>query len=126
MSRTSETTQKITREMVRLTKTIMGRGPVRGKTYLENECVIVLLREGHTTSEASMAHGGRQRQVAQARVDLSEDERQQFIDVIEQHTGRKVIGFMSSSQQDPSLVSQVFVLETFNSASLDGSSDSEV
>lgn len=35
-----------------------------------------------------------------------------YIKIIERHTGRKVIGFMSSSQQAPSLIAQVFVLET--------------
>jgi hypothetical protein len=32
--------------------------------------------------------------------------------VIERHTGRKVVGFMSSSQQDQDLLSFVFVLDT--------------
>jgi uncharacterized protein YbcI len=110
--RNGTTEATITREVVRLTKEIAGRGPVKGKTYMSDECVLVLLRDGHTTSEATMAGSGRQRQVAQTRVDLNEDERQRFVDVIEQHTGRKVIGFMSSSQQDPSLISQVYVLDT--------------
>ena len=71
-----------------------------------------------------MAGGGRQREVAQVRVDLSEDERQQFIEVIERHTGQKVAGFMSSSQQNPSLLSQVYVLDTspILSERLDGTS----
>ena len=120
----SADTAAITRDVISLTKTLMGRGPVKGKTYLENECVLVLMREGHTISEESMADRGRQRRVAQTRVDLSEDDRQQFIDVIERHTGRKVVGFMSSSQQAPSLISQVFVLDTspLLKISLDGAS----
>ena len=108
----SEIAANITREVIRLTKSTMGRGPTQGKTYLENECVLVVMRDAHTISEGSMAGGGRQRDVAQTRVDLSEDERRPFIDIIEQYTGRKVMGFMSSSQQDPSLLSQVYVLET--------------
>jgi uncharacterized protein YbcI len=108
----SETAATITREVIRLTKTIMGRGPTQGKTYFLNECVLVLMRDAHTTAEGSMAGGGRTREVAQTRVDLSEDERRPFIDIIEQTTGQKVVGFMTSSQQDPSLLSQVYVLET--------------
>jgi uncharacterized protein YbcI len=49
--------------------------------------------------------------VAQGRVDLLETIRE-LIEVIERHTGREVIGFMSSSQQDPDLLSFVFVLDT--------------
>lgn len=43
---------------------------------------------------------------------MSETIRAPLIEVIERHTGRKVVGFMSSSQQDPDLLSFVFVLET--------------
>jgi uncharacterized protein YbcI len=106
------TSAAITRELVRIMKSVVGRGPTKGKAYLESECVLVLMRDAHTVAEASMAGGGRQREVAQARVDISEDARQAFIDVVERYTQRKVIGFISGSQQDPSLVAFVFVLET--------------
>ena len=102
----------ITRELIRVMKSMVGRGPTRGKTYLESECVLVLLRDAHTVAEASMAGGGRRREVAQARVDLSDDARQAFIAVVEHYTQRKVVGFISGSQQDPSLVAYTFVLDT--------------
>jgi uncharacterized protein YbcI len=105
-------TAAISRAVIQLTKSLTGRGPTQVKTYIESECVLVLMREAHTAAEGSMATGGRQRDVAQTRVDLSEDARQRFIDVIEQHTGRKVAGFISGSQQDPSLLAQVYVLDT--------------
>jgi uncharacterized protein YbcI len=106
-------TAAITRELIGVTKSVIGRGPTKGKTYLQKECVLVLMRDAHTVAEASMAGGGRQRDVAQARVDLSEDARQAFIEVVERHTERRVVGFISGSQQEPSLVAYVFVLETF-------------
>jgi uncharacterized protein YbcI len=73
--------------------------------------VVVLMREGHTPSEASMARGQRGREVAQQRVDLSEDSKSLFVEIVERNVGRRVIGFMSSSQQDPDLLCHVFVLE---------------
>lgn len=106
------TSAAISREVIRLTKSLTGRGPTKAKTYVENECVLVLMRDAHTAAEGSMAGGGRQRNVAQTRVDISEYARREFIRIIEQHTDRKVVGFMSGSQQDPSLVAQVYVLET--------------
>jgi uncharacterized protein YbcI len=112
LSKDEATTGAISREIVRLMKSLTGRGPTKAKTYLQNECVVVLMRDAHTTSEGTMAGGGRQRDVAQTRVDISEDARRRFIEIIEEHTGRKVMGFMSSSQQDPSLLAQVYVLET--------------
>jgi uncharacterized protein YbcI len=104
-------TAAISREVIGLTKTISGRGPTKARTYVHSDCVLVLMREAHTAAEGSLAEGGRQRDVAQTRVDLSEDARQKFIEIVEKHTGRNVAGFISGSQQDPSLLAQVFILE---------------
>lgn len=102
---------KISREIVQLLKKHIGRGPTKARTYLNEECVLVLLREGHTASEQTMFEGGAARSVAQGRVDISEVLREPLKQIVEQHTGRKVDGFLSSSQQDPDLLDFVFVLE---------------
>jgi hypothetical protein len=36
--------------------------------------------------------------------------RRRFEQVVEQATGRKVVGFMSGNQQDPDMICEVFVL----------------
>lgn len=102
----------ISREIVVLLKDLTGRGPTKAKTYVHDDCVVLLLREGHTRSEETMFQAGGARGVAQGRVDMSETIRAPLIEVIERHTGREVVGFMSSSQQDPDLLSFVFVLDT--------------
>jgi uncharacterized protein YbcI len=102
----------ISREVVGLLKTLVGRGPTRAKTYIHDDCVFVLLREGHTKGEETMFEGGGGRGVAQSRVDLAETIRPPLIEVIERHMDRTVVGFMSSSQQHPDLISFVFVLDT--------------
>jgi uncharacterized protein YbcI len=102
----------ISREVVVLLKTLVGRGPTKAKTYIHEDCVVVLLREGHTKGEETMFEAGGARAVAQGRVDISETIRKPLIEVIERHTERKVVGFMSSSQQDPDLISFIFVLDT--------------
>lgn len=102
----------ISREVVVLLKSLVGRGPTKAKTYIHDDCVFLLLREGHTRGEETMFEAGGGRAVAQGRVDISETIRAPLIEVIERHTDRKVIGFMSSSQQDPDLLSLVFVFDT--------------
>ena len=102
----------ISREIVGLLKDLTGRGPTKSKTYIHEDCVVLLLREGHTRSEATMFAAGGSRGVAQGRVDMSETIRAPLIEVIERHTSREVVGFMSSSQQDPDLISFVFVLDS--------------
>ena len=100
----------IQREVVQLHKQFFGRGPVKTKLYIHPDAVILLMYSGHTPSEQTMLEHGGRRSVAQTRVDLSESMRAEFMAVIEHHTGRKVVGFMSSSQQDPDLLSHVYVL----------------
>ena len=81
------------------------------KCYLHDDCVLVLMYEGHTRSEATLEAGGDQKAVAQQRVRSSDAIHDELISVVEGATERKVIGYMSSSQQEPSLLSHVFVLE---------------
>ena len=102
---------QITREIVRLHKEFLGRGPVRAKTYLHEDSVVVLMYEGHTPGEQTLLEGGGRRGVAQTRVDMSETVRSKFTQVVERITGREVVGFMSSSQQEPDLLSHVYVLK---------------
>ena len=90
----------------------MVAGPTKAKTYIHDDCVLLLLREGHTKGEQTMLAAGEGAAVAQYRVKISEMIRGPLIEVIERHVGRKVVGFMSSSQQDPDLLCFVFVLET--------------
>lgn len=102
----------ISREVVGLLKNLIGRGPTKSKTYIHDDCVVLLLREGHTRGEETMFTAGGSRGVAQGRVDISETIREPLIEVIEHHTSRKVVGFMSSSHQHPDLLCFVFVLDT--------------
>ena len=100
----------IQRDIVSLHKKSFGRGPVKTKLYLHDDSLLLLMYEGHTASEETLHQAGGDRAVAQGRVDLSEALRRQFIQVVELHTERKVVGFMSSSQQDPDLFCHVYVL----------------
>ena len=101
--------QALANEIIRLTKHQTGRGPVKCRAYLHDDCLLMLMRQGHTTSEDSMAKFGQQRGVAQTRVDMAEGGRQAFIDAVERLTGRKVESFVTSSHQDPSIFTHVYV-----------------
>jgi hypothetical protein len=48
--------------------------------------------------------------VIQQRMEFQELMRDRFEAVIEQATGRRVIGFMSGNQQDPDMMCEVFLL----------------
>lgn len=54
--------------------------------------------------------GGRSSAVIQRRVEFQEVMRARFVDVVEQATGRRVVGFMSGNQQNPDMICETFVL----------------
>ena len=96
--------------MVGLMKEFYGRGPMRTKSYYEDDLVVCLLRGGFTRVEQTLLEGGRGSAVIHQRMEFQELMRERFEAVIEAATGRKVIGFMSGNQQDPDIMSEVFIL----------------
>jgi len=97
--------------IVALLKEYYGRGPTRTKTYFEDDLVVCLLRGGFTRVEQTLLEGGRGASVIQQRMEFQELMRERFVAVIEEVTGRRVIGFMSGNQQDPDIMCEVFILD---------------
>lgn len=96
--------------IVALLKEFYGRGPTRAKTYYEDDLVVCLLRGGFTRVEETLREAGRGNEVIQQRMVFQDVMRDRFEAVIEQATGRRVIGFMSGNQQQPDMLCEVFVL----------------
>jgi len=96
--------------IVGLFKEYYGKGPTRTKTYYEDDLVICLLRGGFTRVEETLRDAGRGHEVILQRMAFQDVMRDRFESVIEQATGRRVIGFMSGNQQDPDMLCEIFVL----------------
>ena len=96
--------------MVALLKDYYGVGPTQAKTYHHDDLVVCLMRGGFTRVERTLLEGGRTAAVIQQRMEFQELMRQRFEAVIENATGRQVIGFMSGNQQTPDMMCEVFVL----------------
>ena len=96
--------------IVALLKEFYGRGPTRAKSYYEDDLVVCLLRGGFSRVEQTLLEGGRGASVIQQRMDFQDLMRERFAAVIEDATGRRVIGFMSGNQQDPDIMCEVFIL----------------
>jgi uncharacterized protein YbcI len=96
--------------MVALLKEFYGRGPTRAKSYYEDDLVVCVLRGGFSRVEQTLLDGGRGHAVIQQRMEFQEVMRDRFTGVIEQATGRTVIGFMSGNQQHPDMMCEVFIL----------------
>jgi uncharacterized protein YbcI len=96
--------------MVALLKEFYGRGPTRTKTYYQDDLVVCLLRGGFSRVEQTLLEGGRGASVIQQRMDFQDLMRERFDAVVEDATGRQVIGFMSGNQQNPDVMCEVFIL----------------
>jgi uncharacterized protein YbcI len=96
--------------LVALLKEFYGRGPTQAKSYYEDDLVVCVLRGGFTRVERTLLDGGRGAAVIEQRMEFQELMRDRFIDVIEQATSRRVIGFMSGNQQSPDMMCELFML----------------
>jgi uncharacterized protein YbcI len=96
--------------LVALLKEFYGRGPTRAKSYFQDDLVVCVLRGGFSRVEETLLDGGRGDAVIQQRMEFQEVMRERFESVIEDATGRRVIGFMSGNQQHPDLMCEVFIL----------------
>lgn len=100
----------ISEGMVALLKEFYGRGPTRAKSYYQDDLVVCVLRGGYSRVERTLIDGGRGMAVMQQRMEFQELMRARFAAVVEDATGREVIGFMSGNQYDPDIMCEVFVL----------------
>jgi uncharacterized protein YbcI len=96
--------------MVALLKEFYGRGPTRTKSYDEDDLVVCVLRGGFSRVEQTLLDGGHGSAVISQRMEFQDVMRNRFDAVIEQATGRRVIGFMSGNQQKPDMMCEVFIL----------------
>jgi uncharacterized protein YbcI len=96
--------------MVALLKEFYGRGPTRAKSYYDDDLVVCVLRGGFSRVEQTLLDGGRGAAVIRQRMEFQEVMRDRFTGVIQDATGRPVIGFMSGNQQHPDMMCEVFIL----------------
>jgi uncharacterized protein YbcI len=96
--------------LVALLKEFYGRGPTRVKSYYSDDLVVCVLRGGFSRVEETLLAGGRGSAVIEQRVAFQDMMRGRFEQVVEDATGRPVVGFMSGNQQSPDMMCEVFVL----------------
>ena len=97
--------------IVRLYKEHYGKGPTRARAYYQGDVITCVLRDCFTRAEHTLIASGHDEAVIEGRYRLQTALRRKFVEAVEEITGRRVIGFMSGTQLDPDMTSEVFVLE---------------
>jgi uncharacterized protein YbcI len=113
----------ISNSMVRLYREHFGKGPTGAKTYVLDDLVICVLRDGLTTVEKTLFERGRGDAVREMRVAFQDAVSDRFTEVVEERTGRKVVAFMSQAHVAPDLAIEVFFLD--GSVDENGSHDTD-
>lgn len=105
-----DTLTAISDGLVSLLKEFYGRGPTQAKSYYSDDLVVCILQGGFTRVEQTLLDGGRGAAVIDQRMQFQDLMRDRFEQVVEDATGREVIGFMSGNQQEPDMMCEVFIL----------------
>jgi uncharacterized protein YbcI len=112
----------ISTRIVKLLREHYGRGPMKAKTYVLDDLIVCVLRNGHTAHEYTMMKGGEPERVLEMRRDFQRVMGAEYKGVIEELTGRTVVAFLSQTHVDPDITLEVFFvdrpLEGFGAAEL--------
>jgi uncharacterized protein YbcI len=102
---------QISRDTVQILRKYSGRGPTKAKTAIGGDVVTVVVADALTPAEQTVAEGGEAEVVLAQRHALQRAMRNELTAMVERHTKRKVIAFMSDNHIDPDYGAEVFVLE---------------
>ena len=110
VSLSGEQLSAITREIVRLKAEHYGRGPTQGKSYLCDEVLFCVLRDGLTAVEQNLCEHGDHELVRRIRTRFQNNNRRLFEGVVERVTGYRVLTYQSQVLFDPDNIIEVFFL----------------
>ena len=101
----------ISNALVGIKKNLYGKGPVKAKTYLNDNYVFSVLEGGLTKNEETLLAAGEHRLVRDYRLRFQEAVSATIIAAMEEVTGRKVLAYHSQIVFDPDHAFEIFVLD---------------
>jgi uncharacterized protein YbcI len=101
----------ISNALVGVKKQLYGKGPVKAKTYINDNYVFSVLEGGLTRNEETLLAAGEQRLVREYRLRFQEAVATTIRTAIEEVTGRKVLAYHSQIVFDPDRAFEIFVLD---------------
>src|SRR3954453_17262027 len=101
----------ISNALVRVKKELYGKGPVKAKTYLNDNYVFSVLEGGLTRNEETLLEAGEHRLVRDYRLRFQEAVAGTFTTAVEEATGRRVLSYHSQIVFEPERAFEIFVLD---------------
>ena len=89
-----------------------GRGPMKAKTYVLDDIIVVVMRgSGFTPLEQTIMDSGDPNRVIAMRENFQSVMAARYRETIEELTGRKVLAFLSQAHVEPDLTIEMFLLD---------------
>jgi uncharacterized protein YbcI len=102
----------VSNEMVRLYKTMFGRGPTKARTsFAGPDVLICTLQDSLTPAERNMVAMGEHQRLRDTRMFFQYASESEFREAVEQIVGRKVWAFVSGIDTEHDVSTEVFYLE---------------
>jgi uncharacterized protein YbcI len=107
----SDLLARISTEMVRAQKKYFGKGPESAKSYMLDDFLLIVMRGSQTVAEKTMVEFGQQDQVRAFRQTFENEMTSRLTGMIEELTGRKVLGYQSQFLFEPEVVIEIFFFD---------------
>jgi len=102
---------RISTEMVRAQKKYFGKGPTSAKSYMLDDFLLIVMRENRTVAERTMVDFGRADLVREFRQQFENEMTANLEGMIEELTGRKILGYQSQIIIEPDIVIEIFFFD---------------
>jgi uncharacterized protein YbcI len=101
----------VSNAIVGLLREHYGRGPTKAKTYVLDDLLVCVMRDGFTAIEETMMKGGQQARVVELRQDFQVLMEESYREQVERLTGAKVVAFLSQAHVEPDLTIEMFLMD---------------
>jgi uncharacterized protein YbcI len=103
--------RQISSGMAQMQKEAFGKGPTSTKSYLFDDMLLIVMRDGLTVAEETMLGFGQADLVRNFRQQFENEMTSRIVDMIEGLAHRKVLTYQSQIMFNPDVVVEMFVLD---------------
>ena len=103
--------RQISTGMARMQKDAFGKGPTSTKSYMFDDLLLIVMREGLTVAEKTMLDFGQADLVRHFRQQFENEMTSRLVDMIEGLTERNVLTYQSQIMFNPDVVIEIFVFD---------------
>lgn len=102
----------ISNSIVSILREHYGRGPMKAKTYVLDDIIVVVMRgSGFTPLEQTIMDSGDPNRVIAMRENFQSVMAARYRETIEELTGRKVLAFLSQAHVEPDITMEIFFVD---------------